>query len=241
MSSVGSRTLDVYVAEGHAGLSQGREVLLWQPCHDLLSGIEMALEAAINIPDRRRIGRVAVNFWLSGKLARPFMLEPVQGIKRWQEVMTMATACAAQATGLEGSCIVDVNEWTGSRPAIATAVQERIRDSVHELAAERRLHVRAIRPWWQAAANESGGRMASIRLSALTDTESSVILESDGERFCVAALYVPALDEQQADNLLRRLAFSSNQDGAALASIRIRGHGSHEGGPPFGMLARSPA
>src|SRR5207245_1953611 len=102
----------------------------------------------------RRWRKARVVLWLSGGLARPYLCGPVDGLAGWKEAEAFAAAAAPEATGLEAPCRVRLEDWPGEVPALGTAIDASLSESIDALARSRRIVWRSVRPRWTAVLEE---------------------------------------------------------------------------------------
>lgn len=173
--------------------------------------------------------RVAV--WLSGALARPFVFEPVRGLRRWSEALQVAAGLAPEATGLEGPCEVWLDDWMPGKSCIAIAIDRGLRETIESTARSERLRLTAIRPWWAAALNEAMKSQTPARgLLAIEELDALTVLSGGEGVFTSAACYSPRPDPTQTEALLTRALMAANvaaSDGlrAKLDDGATSGHG----------------
>jgi hypothetical protein len=109
-----------------------------------------------------------LSVWLSGACSRPFLLDPVPGLRTAAEADAVAQSMAAERTGLAAPNVVWLDAWHPGRACMAVAADAQMLDRLHALAAEQKWRLRSVRPWWSAALNNA---LAAARKPALLSVE----------------------------------------------------------------------
>lgn len=181
----------------------GAEVKCWQgsPWDALLGDVASHLVA-------QRCKQLEV--WLSGGLARPFLVPSVQGIKRWSEVEAMAQGMAETNTQLHGPLHVWLGRWQRDQPTLAVACEMSVLTALHDLKASHGVHVRAVTPVWRWAAMHD---QTHACLLMLHEASATTLLHTDPVGGWVgAATYSPPLPLDQRKAWVVRQAFSRGVD-----------------------------
>lgn len=199
--------IDIYLGHaGHALAIDGRALELPQQgvSEEALDGLFQRVVQ--ELPGRlvRRSARV----WLSGAIARPFVFGPLDGLKRWSEVLAMARVRAAEATGLAEPCEVTVEDWPAPRATLAVAVEAWLPLALETMAKRHGIRLSSIRPWWAAAAEHLRAKHKDGKLTALVDTDALIALAWQGDAVESASAYVPLPETEAAGALLTRLALT---------------------------------
>jgi len=211
------KPIDIYLGLSEGALDVAGEAPAWHAHADLSVGLDGLFREAAARATGRWSRRVPVRLWWSGALARPFVCGPVEGLRRWREALALAQSLAPDATGLGADCVVTVEDWPGPQPTLATATAATTLAAVHAAAALHRVNVRAIRPWWAAAANHARTADSAATLVAARDGDALTLLGWQSGRWHTANAYLPAPSPEQAERLLARLAVSV---GVAADSVR---------------------
>jgi hypothetical protein len=149
----------------------------------------------------RWFDRRAVRVWLSGALARPFVVEPVGGLRSIAEAQALAKSAAPGATGLAGPCVVQLESIPIERAAIATAVERRVVDALLSALRQSKLTAHSIRPWW-AHALAARRRRRQTQMVCLDDATSVTLLAGDVEPL---AMTLAGCDAAQRQAVTRRV------------------------------------
>ncbi len=143
---------------------------------------------------------------MSGGLARPFLVGPVDGLRTWSEALALATATAPGVTDLDGPCTTHLEDWPGDRAALATAVSQTVLDEMYAAARAARVKLVSIRPWWARVATDSLPEQGGV--VAIRDSDALTVIGMSAGRPDLASTYspLPELDQMRAS--LRRAALS---------------------------------
>jgi hypothetical protein len=174
---------------------------------------------------RWRKARVAL--WLSGGLARPFLCGPVAGLTNWAEAEAVAVAAAPEATGFDGPCRVQLEEWPGDAAALCTAIDAPLAQAIDEIARVRRVAWCSIRPRWATLLDEALAERPSVRLLAFAEEDAFTLLGGSSPQgvptagFELAATCSPAPSADRTTALWHRTVLSRDvqTDDAWLARL----------------------
>ena len=178
----------------------------WQSVESAAAGFEQAISPL----SESNAGRMSLDVLLSGALARPFIFEPVAGLRRWREAVEVASAMAPEATGLASPCTVWLDDWVPGERCVGVAMERALRDRIETLVEERRWTLSALRPAWSQAIDAARTKFGGpVRALAIDDWDSMTLL-SYTEGVCTgAATYAPKPDASQARAILTRAAMAS--------------------------------
>jgi hypothetical protein len=214
-----AETFDVYVGvvtcwvAGHAEQSQPVE------CRDLAAALTLVQEKSQAARRSRRLHRPpALRIWLSGGLARPFLVGPVAGLRRWHEAMALASAAAPEATGLTGSCRTVLEGWPGDRAALAIAVPTPLLERIDQEARRLRQSVQSIRPWWCRMVESASAPAAAGETLAIEDSDALTILREQAGQFVLARTYSPRPSADQVASVVVRTALA---EGVEESEVRV--------------------
>lgn len=237
MWSVGRDSLDIYIGSTEGGLSMHGGSHQWISYDDVRAGVEtLFAQAAESSKSTWRLQRSA-RVWFSGAIARPFLLEPIAGLRGWDEARSFAQSAAEEAVGIPGPCSVELEAWPGSGPVLVTAMSEELLESIESVAAQHRLRVRSMRPWWAAAFNEVAAKDEGIRLVSISDDESMVLLGRKEGRFETASCYTPGTSDEQTSRLLSRLSLVAGAGVGQVSRIKFTKSGEPTSpARPFGFV-----
>lgn len=201
----GSRAVDLYLGTRAIAACRGDASLF---AH-FVGGPDQArtvLDASLRELPRRTSLRV----WLSGGLCRPFLLQPVAGIRGAAEWQRVAEALGPTQTGLSQACDLWVETRPRSDGRIAAAVPRDVllglQQSVEQ--ADRRLRISSIAPWWAEVLRAALKREPQVSAVAVHDCDSLVLLSGQGDAFDSATALTPVLNADTAGAALARQLLS---------------------------------
>ncbi len=209
MSWAGSEAWDLYLGAESSGLACGGRNPIWLAHADVLAGVEAGFAHLTQARSRwQRLRGPTLRVWLSGALARPFMLECPAGLKNLKERRAWAESQATNATGLAGPCTVWFEEARGGGATLAVAIPTVLRDALVATAKAQRVRLRGIRPWWNVALDVQAQSEPQPELFAAADTESLVLLHTNAGAWVSAGSFVPRSSVQSMELLITRRQFA---------------------------------
>jgi len=212
--SAGPERWSLYLGTGLSGLARDGSAPEWLPHADVA---EAFLGRAKHVAQSSRSWRrphLAV--WLSGDLARPFLMQPVEGMTSLSEAEALAGAQASGATGIQASSVwleAVPQRWPSMVVAMPADCRRRILGSAKELG----VHVASIRPWWARALQQAIAEPDHLDVLAAEDSDALILLVADANQWLSADAYIPKPPRQELASLLARRAFAC---GANVASAR---------------------
>lgn len=165
------------------------------------------------------VERRRTTVWLSGALARPFLVDPIKGLTSREELLQVVQAQAAEATGLSDPCTVWLDgRWSPKTGGLAAAMETEVLAAVQEWARLHRTPLMAVRPWWNLPLNDrwrTGSKTAGqATLINLQDEESLMVFGQDADgRLRCASTYWPLPDAEARLALMKRQGWSLTQEG----------------------------
>lgn len=224
MSWVGSRPVHLFLGARRAGLVQEGRSERWIDAESTRQAWDLALD---EIPPRS-----SLRIWLSGGVARPFLLS-VQGL-RAEDAPTVSASRASEETGLASPCRVVVERWLPDGRLLCVAAEESVIAAIETAAAGKRVHVKTIRPWWAAVGFGDGVSAASVGAVTIEDGDSLVALAGSGDAMEVATALVPAPFPEERQTLLHRLTVLGGGGRQRHARLDIGQVRARAGACPFG-------
>jgi hypothetical protein len=207
--------VDLYVDERLVVLGSAKGAERFEGA-DAVSALSQALGA---LQRRRRwFERRSVRLWLSGSLARPFVVEAVTGLRSVSEAQAVAAAAAPGATGLAGPVVVVLESLPIERAALATAVEQRVLDGIHSSLRQHGVRVSSIRPWWARALEGCLRREPDTKLLCVEEPGVATLLAGDGPSL---AMTIAPCDPAQLSALVRRVCIGQGLDVAQAALVRL--------------------
>lgn len=149
-------------------------------------------------------GRLRV--WLSGALARPFLVGPIAGLRRRREALEAARAVAGALAG-SGALEVVLEGWPGQKAALAIASPSATMVELGALCVRLRLRTAFIRPWW-CRVLEAMPQATQVTAVAIEDGDALTILRDSGSEWLTARTYHPKPATDQLAQAISRLALS---------------------------------
>lgn len=211
----GGSEFDVYVGTRAIAVSRGVERVLAQQ----VDSVDAAL-GALRQWVHEGTERARLRTWLSGGLARPFIVPEIAGVKGNIERQQVARSLAPQHTGLGGDCAV----WIDAGSRVAVAVQETTLERLLALCADapRAHRIASIRPWWSEALRWKLAEEPETTALAAQDCDSLTVLAGRGGGFEVATTLSPVADAETAEAALARQMLSADiaEDRLRLARLR---------------------
>lgn len=219
MWSVGSEPAQVYIGRTTVGVwAPGTPPcdVRWEAVASAQEGWQRALTLLSELELKTRRRRVAV--WLSGALARPFMFEPVQGLRRRSEAIQIAAGLAPEATGLEGPSEVWMDDWSPQRASLAIAFDRGLRTDLEAAATQQGIRLMSLRPWWTRALNEALAHASTdLRLLAADEPDSMTLICGVDGQFGSASSFSPKPEPSQTAAVLTRALLGADATAAQAA------------------------
>ncbi len=202
----GGEVVDAYVGTQQMVLWRGRQGLGAYAVEEALPNLAAGLKGAGISP--RRWQRTRLRVWLSGALARPFVVLPVGGLRNWREALAAAAAKAADETGWAEPAAVWLDSLPRQHPALGVAAAAPTVEALKRTAGRAGVRLLSIRPWWALALDEVRASGEDFDLLAAEDTDALVLLSAGGEQWREAAAYAPAPVAEQAEAVVQRRAMA---------------------------------
>lgn len=149
--------------------------------------------------------RHRVQIWLSGALARPFVLEPIAGLAGRDEALAAARARAGEETGWTPASVeLWMERMPRDEPVLVVATLAGALRALRAAARQARLRVVSVRPWWSAALAAAAGQGRPFELLASADPEALVILGSRQALWTDGSTLSPLPDAAQCEAVVQR-------------------------------------
>ena len=224
MSWAGSEPWDLYLGVDACGLARAAYKPGNTPAWQMHTDVEQSIVSAVKEIRARhgRWRRPRVRVWLSGALARPFVVEAVAGLKSLVEAQALAAAMASDATGLEGECEVWLSALPRNDRALAVAMTLPLHQAIVSAARQARVTLACIRPWWARALNETLAQSPDVELFAAEDSDAMVVIGAQGHAWSVAAAYAPKPAPRQHESLISRRVLAQGIAPSSIARVRMQ-------------------
>ncbi len=215
----GSEVWDLYLDTASNGLARLGQAPTWEahatPAQGASAGMKRLRAQARGWASPR------VRVWLSGALAKPFVLTPVTGLKGKLEAQAMAQAMVREATGLEPGCDVCLDSVPKSAPALSVAIPSDLGQEIAGTAKALRVTIKSLRPWWAGALGEALASDARLELFAAQDTEAVTVLVAKENVWLSANTYTPNPNGAQLEALVTRRLFADGVETKAACRVRL--------------------
>lgn len=200
--------IDAYVGE--------RRIALWRSSTAV--GVWEVVDGPKALGEHLRSGvhkerwalRPAVRVWLSGALARPFLMSAVTGLKSWAEARAVAAKRFTQEGGQGGESSIWLEELPLHGDVLGVAVAKSTLDALQQSVAGASMRATSVRPWWAFALDGVRDRLAEVEVVAIADTDSLVILASEAEQWREVVVHEPRPSGPQAEAAIRRQVVSAH-------------------------------
>ncbi len=220
MWSAGSERWDLYLGRATSALALQGGQPDWQPHADPQTALPQRLKQLV----QRRQGwrRPTLSVWLSGDLARPFVLQPVAGLAAGAEAQALAETAAPATTGVPAPCAVWLSAAPQHKAAVAVAMPAPLRELILSQGQQARVRIASIRPWWALAQKQLLAGHPGFELLVLEDTDAVVLLLSNGSGWLTAEAYTPKpVHAAQRQALLTRRAFAAGVPPEAMCAASL--------------------
>lgn len=208
--------MDIFLGQNKLGWCDAGKAR-WE-AHDQSQGRLMELFAEVRGEAKRRFlpspGKAA-RLWLSGAVARPFILQQPVGVQRDRDRLVMAQARAAEATGLSGPCALRLErKLLGGQVELVVAMEANLATQIEAAAKGARLSIKSIRPWWAGVLERVLAKQTGLELFSARDTDSLIVLLGSGGDWVSADAYLPPPSQPETDLLMLRKLLVAGVDSA---------------------------
>ncbi len=163
-----------------------------------------------------------VSIWLSGALARPFIVGPIAGLRTWSEAKACALAAAPTAVGISTPTHPVLSGWPESASTLAITADEQLIGLVRRSAASCKVHVATVRPWWGLACDIVSRKRDRSTCGFIADEDDALtVLSTFNGRWTGAATCSPKPNETSIQALKLRLFAGHLPDEARLATAAL--------------------
>ncbi|NKI97721.1 hypothetical protein [Rhizobacter sp. SG703] len=205
MSSVRSEGAQAYLGRRCVAWQLGDRPWQWQQ----VDGIEAGVEAvAVALKADAAVRKPTLALWLAGSLARPFIVPPAPGLRRWTEARRLAEALAPDETGLAGPCEVWLDAAPPGHTVLGVALETATRDTIERVLAVHGVRSTSMRPWWTTVVARALDKQAAVSRIVVAEPESLVVLAGRDAVFGAAATCAPLPSPERAVAWLQRTVLS---------------------------------
>lgn len=208
MSWAGFDVLDVYLGSDKGALVRAVGPVVWRDHARAEVGLSDLLKGVAGT--RRMWPAPRVRLWLSGGLARPFVFEPPVGLKNAAELLKLARARAAQASGLTPPCEVCLSDTTVGHRQLAVVLNGDLHQALVAVASKTGARLISVQPWWARVQYKVLREQPELQALTVVDTDSVTMLAATQSEWVAAQSYVPTPEGPQLQALVVRFLLSSN-------------------------------
>lgn len=230
---LGRRRALLRVAGRHEHSHQGEDLAA------SLAWLRQRLREAVDdrVAGRSRLTSVRVQ--LSASLSRPVLVEPVQGDMNAMDRARAARAMATTRAGLMGPCSVWLDRDEDRAPRMAVVVERIVLDQLNAIAAEHRLRLESIRPWWAEVLNETLVSRPGLQALAAWEEDVLTLLAGASSSISMARSMTGIPDEAAAKAAFLRMCMAESIDPAQCLAVALDLKATAEAGgsSAFGKVA----
>lgn len=202
--------LQVYVAHDRCGWLDASGSAHWLEEGDLEGRLAQCVDAAAKAWPRRGLRGAPVKVWVSGALARPFLLGPVAGLKGGAEIRGFAQSQVLDATGWDQSCQVRLEGDVTKGRVLATAMPAAVHARIEALVQRAKLRLVSLRPWWAGALDQALAAQPGLEMLVVEEPESLVMLAGQQGTWSMVEVLMPKPSPDEALRAVRRLMAGSS-------------------------------
>lgn len=169
------------------------------------------------IASRKRWLSPQASVWLSGALARPFVIGPVGGLRSWAEARAYAHASAPAVCGLSKPARPALSGWPQDRQVLAIAAEQQLLDELDCAASACRVRLATVRPWWTLACDVVCRGTRNAAGFVVQEDDALTVLAASDSRWTAASTCTPKPDAAAVRALELRLMAAGGLDEAGLA------------------------
>jgi hypothetical protein len=141
-------------------------------------------------------------------VARPFIVQPVPGLRSWTEARRLAEALAPDETGLAGPCEVWLDAAPAGHALLGVAIETATREIIERVLAAHGVRAVAMRPWWTVALARALDAQPALSRIVVAEPESLVVLAGRDGVFSATATCAPLPSPEHAAAWLQRSVLS---------------------------------
>jgi hypothetical protein len=219
--------MDVFLGRSVLGVYQLDKPARWFDVSNAFEGWDRAKQE-IESMGGKHTAKVRTRVWLSGSVARPFLLPILPGLTRAHDALKVAQTMCAEATGLAGPCRLWLDDWVKDQACLAVAMEQSVVDAIEASAGKAKFVLEGLRPWWSEALRASLNLVdRSLRpsLLAIDDGEALTVLGGSKQGFANAVGYGHATAEQIASIVSRTMLIGEQE---SVRTVLVRRHKSDD-------------
>jgi hypothetical protein len=216
--------MDIFLGRSVLGVCTLGKPARWFDVSNAFEGWDRAQQEIESMGGKHK-AKVRTRVWLSGSLARPFMLPVLPGLTRAQDALKVAQTMCAEATGLADPCRLWLDDWVKDQACLAVAMEQSLVDAVEAGAGKAKFVLESLRPWWSEALRESLSLAEHPSLLAIDDGEALTVLGASKQGFTTAVGYGHATAEQIASIVSRTMLIGEQE---SVRTVLVRRHKSDD-------------
>ena len=194
------RPLDVYLGTRAVAVCDGARLLAKSQVVGVEEGLAHACSLMASIDGAKRRG---IALWLSGGLARPFMLPRVAGVRSEAERAQLVSAIAMERTGMAGALRVWTDSGKGRDNIVAVAMQESVLVNIHKAWPGFRF-VRSVRPYWADVLRWSAAADPTPRALSVQDCDCVTMVFGANRQIAAVSTMTGIEDRDGAEAVIAR-------------------------------------
>jgi hypothetical protein len=150
-----------------------------------------------------------VDVMLSSSIARPFLMQPVAGLKSLEEATALAATQARSMTGLSGELNVLLEALPVTATSLAIAAPQLLLQDVRAAATTAKLKVSSMRPLWACAIGVlRRHKPLANAIMVVEEDAGTLVMEADG-RYAMAQTFSPKPSTEAIQSIVRRASLSA--------------------------------
>jgi hypothetical protein len=162
-----------------------------------------------------------VDVLLSSSMARPFVIQPVEGARSLDEIAALARSSSASATGLSGDCSIQLEPLPKDAGYLAVAVRTTVIQEIRTAAAAAKLKVASVRPLWACAIDSLNKSRPRANAVVVVERDAATVVVESATGYGWVQTLSPAPNREMIEALARRirLGTSESNEGIPVASV----------------------
>ena len=177
MWSVWSERIYLYLGQSLAVLKtkrQGERVVQFTPNLPMPEVLAQLTQEVVQMGIAKKRVRSRLHITLSGAMCTASAFGVPQGVKRWDELHSIACASTASATGAHADQLVC--ETVDSHPGLSGSIYRALFDQLHQWAAQQHCQVVSLQPLWATASHCPAARSAAIKGIWLQEPDATTVV-----------------------------------------------------------------
>lgn len=213
----GGKAVQAYLGSRRL-MCQGRDL---PPLDREVASLDLGLDLLLAHLGAAARTECGVSLFSSGSQCRPFMMEPIDGLRGHAELMAIASSVAPARVDLVAPCVAWLAASSGRDvPSLAVAMSQPWVNALQDRFASAGHRLVSLRPWWALALKATLSKLPKgQRALAVVDCDSVTVLAGNGKAFTGATAHAPVLDAAVAASVVARAAFTLGIDASNFATV----------------------